>query len=61
MVGIEQAEQLPEFKECLDSALRCRVWILGGAVRGQEVDSVFLMRPFQLGIFYDSSMQIWHP
>ena len=52
--GCGHSPKLPEFKEYLDSALRCRVWILGGAVRGQEVDSVFLMRPFQLGIFCDS-------
>ena len=43
-----------EFKECLDTAVRHRVWILGGAVWSQELDSVILTSPFQLWIFYDS-------
>ena len=42
---------MPEFKECLDSALRCGVWVLGGAVWSLELDSVVLVGPFQLGIF----------
>lgn len=29
------------------------VWILGGDVRGQELDSAILRSPFQLGIIYD--------
>ena len=43
-----------EFKECLDTAVRHRVCILGGAVWSQELDSVILTSPFQLWIFYDS-------
>lgn len=31
--------RLPEFKECLDTALRHRVWILGGPVLSQGLDS----------------------
>ena len=41
-------------KERLDTALRHRVWILGGAVQSQELDSTILVGPFQLGIFCDS-------
>ena len=36
-----------EFKECLDSALRRRVWILVGPVWSQGLG------PFQLRISYD--------
>ena len=43
-----------EFQERLDTALRHRVWILGGAVWSQELDSVILTSPFQLWMFYDS-------
>ena len=42
------------FEEHLDNTLRRRVWILGGPVQSQQLDSVSLMVPFQLRIFYDS-------
>ena len=42
-----------EFKGCLDSALRHRAWILGGAVWSQKMDSVIFVGPFQFGIFCD--------
>jgi len=41
--------QVLEFKEHLGSALRQRVWFLGGALWSQ--DSVILMGLFQLGMF----------
>ena len=44
---------MPEFKERSDNALRHRVWILGGVVCSQELDSI-LVGPFQPGIFCDS-------
>lgn len=61
MVGMEQAPQgsgngpeLPEFKECLDTALRHGVCILGGPVSRQWLDSMILVGFFQLGIFCNS-------
>lgn len=45
-------EQLLEFKDCSDNALRHRVW--GGPVWSQRLDSVVLKGPFQLWIFCDS-------
>ena len=54
-VGMEQPAQgsghgpkLPEFKKCLDSTLRCRVQILGGAV-WSHLDSMILVDPSSLG------------
>ena len=44
-----------EFRECLDSALRHRVWILGGPVWNLELDLMVLTGPFQLRIFCDSN------
>jgi len=46
--------KLPEFKDCLDNTVSCMVWFFGGAVWSLELDSVILMGPFQLWIFYDS-------
>ena len=40
--------QVPEFKECSDSTLRHRVWILGGPVWSQELDSMLLRVPSKL-------------
>jgi len=55
VVGMERAAQgsghRPELSQCkkqLDSDLRYRVWILGGAVRSPQLDSVILVGPFQL-------------
>lgn len=42
------------FKECLDNACRCRVWIFGGPVWRQVVDSIIPVGAFQLRIFCDS-------
>jgi len=36
--GLWARPPVPEFKECLDSALRHRVWILGGPVWSQELN-----------------------
>lgn len=37
--GSGQSSELPELKEHLETALRHGVWIFGGAVRSQELDS----------------------
>jgi len=55
--GSGHGPELPEFKKHLDSALRHRVCILGGPLWSQELDSTFLVGPFQLGIFCDSMIQ----
>ena len=47
------SSKLPEFKECLDTTLRHRVWFFGGPVWRQELDSMIFVGPFQLGLFYD--------
>ena len=39
------------FKERLDSALKHRVWFLGGPLWSQELDLMISMGPLQLGIF----------
>lgn len=44
----------PEIKKCLNNALRHRVWFLVDPVWRQKMDSVILVKSFQLGIFYDS-------
>jgi len=49
--------ELLVFKELLDNSLRRRVWILGGPVWRQELDSI-LVSPSQLGIFCDSMISI---
>jgi len=61
VVGMEQApwgsghsSEQPEFEDHLDSALRHRVWILGGPVWCQGLDSVILWVPSSLGYYYDS-------
>ena len=46
--GSGHSPELSEFYECLDSALRHRVWILGGAAYSQELDSVILMGTLHL-------------
>ena len=45
---------MPEFKEHLDSALRHRVWVLGGAVWSQGLDVVIPVGLFPLNILHDS-------
>ena len=52
--------ELLEIKECLDSALSHRVWILVGSVWSQELDSMILMGSFQLGLFSDSMVCMGH-
>lgn len=42
------------FKKCLDNAFGYMVGLLGCPAQGQELDSMILMGPFQLCIFYDS-------
>ena len=51
--GRGHSPELTEFRESLDTALRHRVWILGGPVWSQELDSI-LMGPFQLRVFCHS-------
>ena len=46
------APSLSEFKECLDNVSYGLV--LESPVRSRELDSMILMGPFQLEIFYDS-------
>jgi len=46
--------QVPEFNEHLGKAFRYRVWILGGPLWSQELDSMILVSPFQPGIFHNS-------
>ena len=65
VVGMEQTAQgsrhgtrLLDFKEHLDSALRHRVCSLGRFSVEPGLDSVILMRPFQLWIFYDSLITV---
>ena len=47
--GMHKAPVL-EFNDSLDSALRCRVWILRGAVWSQALDSVILVGPFPIPV-----------
>jgi len=54
--GNGHGPRLLEFEECLDTALSHRVWILGGAVWSQELESVTLVGPLQLRIFYNSTI-----
>ena len=61
VVSMEQAAQgsghglkLPEFKKHLDNTLSHRVWILGGPVWSQQLDSVIFVGSFQAGKYYDS-------
>ena len=49
--------ELAEFKECQDNVLRDRVWILGGPVYSQMLDSLTHTSPFQHEIFYKSQSQ----
>ena len=39
----------PELLEFKDSALRTGVWLLGGPVWSQELDSMIITGPFQFG------------
>jgi len=43
----------------LDSALRHWVWVLGGAVWSQDINSKILADPFQLRIPYDSMVRAY--
>ena len=57
-LGDERLESSPVewdlgFKERLHTALRYRVWILDSCVWSWELDSVILVGPFQLEMFYD--------
>lgn len=50
---------LLEFEKHLDNALRHKVWVLGGAVRSQESDSI-LKGPLNVRTIYGSSI-LWFP
>ena len=47
------APSLSEFEECLDDALSADGLVLGSPARSRELDSMSLMGPFQLEMFYD--------
>ena len=51
--AVVTAPNLSELKEHLDDALS-RDLVLGSPVRSRELDSMILLGPFQLEIFYDS-------
>ena len=55
--GSDHGTKLLELKEHLDSALRCRVWILGGTMWSQELDSGILGDPLQFRISYGFPIQ----
>lgn len=57
--GCSMALSLPEYKKQLDSALGQMVWFLSGPVWSQELDSVVLSDPFQLGMFHNSVILWW--
>ena len=46
--------ELLDFKKHLENTLSHMIWFLGGSVWSQELDSMILLVPLQLGIFYDS-------
>lgn len=46
------APNLPEFKKCLENALRCFIQFLHGSLWNQELNSTLC--PFQLRMFYIS-------
>jgi len=48
------APSLMELKKRVDNSLRHRVWILGGPLWSQGLDSVILVGPFKPGVFCDS-------
>ena len=52
--AVVTASSLPEFKKCLDNALRHGVWFWVGPVWSQELDLMIIVGPFQPRIFYDS-------
>ena len=45
-----------EFKECLHTAIRLWVWILGSPSWSRGLDSVMLVGTFQLRAFYNSKI-----
>lgn len=57
--GVAKALSLPEFKKHMDKALRHVVWFSDGTVQSQELELIILMSPFQLKIFYVSSLGGW--
>lgn len=60
MQGSGHSAELPEFKEHW-TLLSDIVWILGGPLWSQELDSMILMGHFQLGMLYDSNLmtEVW--
>ena len=61
--GSGDGTKLPQFKECSESTLIDKAWILGGPVWSQEFNSTILMGCFHLRIlFYDlKSCSSLHP
>lgn len=55
-VRYNSGPELSELTEHLHSIHKHMVWFLDGAVWSQELDSMILVDPFQLEMFYDSIM-----
>ena len=53
--GRGHSPELLELKEFLNTALRCRVWILGDDVWIHSLDSMILVGPFQFRILCEKS------
>ena len=50
--GSGHGPKVPELKKCSDNTLRCRIWIWGGPLWSQELDSVIPLGALQLRMFY---------
>lgn len=48
--AVTMAPSWPEFKKRLDTAFRHIVWFWGSPLQTQELNSMILVGPFQLGI-----------
>lgn len=54
----QQSSKLPEFKKRLEKTPRCKIWILSSPMWIQELDSMILLGPFQLKIYYNSMKRL---
>ena len=65
--GLWARPRVLELRKCLDNTIRQRVWMLGGAMWRQGLDSMILVDLFQLGMFCDSKklklegVRFWEP
>ena len=53
-LGSVHGPKMLELKECWNTTLRCRVWVLNGPVWSQ--DSLVLVCPLPVRIFYESTI-----